>query len=245
MLSGCDIGYDSGAGTTGFKGVTENGVPPPVGSYVYDVGYYTLTNNLIGTQGSSIFRIDGSWSFDGYIRYIQFTFKDNGFTKFIPSSIDNNGDSKLSFTIIPPSGYFLSSLWMPDILPDYAFYSATLDVVFGFQDFSRYENSTEAITFDPRAWAEDCPVAGSSNWVEGYSVQYAIAWIYQDKNFSNLTPWCDPIFGGPWAMPTLLLPTSTDPNIVGRQLFRKFATSIVQNITTLDATTVRYAGTTP
>ena len=104
----------------------------------------------------------------------------------------------------------------------------------------------QAITFDPQAWIADCPVAGSSNWVVGYSVQYALVWIYADGTTSALTAWCPPIQGGPWAMPTLLLPTTTDPNAVGRQVWRQFAGGDPECVGKLDdVSTVRFADTTP
>ena len=81
--------------------------------------------------------------------------------------------------------------------------------------------------------------------VVGYSVQYALAWIYKDQSSSNLTRWCDPITSTKWALPTLLLPTSTDPNVIGRRVYRKFANSAVQSLGTIDATTVKFPDDTP
>ncbi|MBB3802281.1 hypothetical protein FHR47_002548 [Xanthomonas arboricola] len=100
---------------------------------------------------------------------------------------------------------------------------------------------TEIITFDPLHWAESTPVSGSDNWVNGYQVQYCFSWKLTNGTESDKGPWSDIMSGG-WSMPTLIVPTTTDPRIAGRFIYRKFLTNnpdLVLQIARIDDTTTQ------
>ncbi|KAF3933091.1 hypothetical protein ABW20_dc0109660 [Dactylellina cionopaga] len=216
FLGGNVSTYDSGAGKTPYYGVPT--------SYGGGQAAYSITSTNVNSETNPIIRIDGNWSYDAYTRYVQFTFKNNTYTQYIPSTIDSNSDSNSNFTIIPPPGYWLSSVYFS---PSAAFYNASYDAAFGFQNFSRPSTSDQEvkISHDVDSWKKTCPVEGSANWVKGYSVKYAILWVYQDKTTSNLCSWSAPITSEKYALPTLLLPINPDPKVVQRRIFRQFTNS--------------------
>ncbi|KAF3914526.1 hypothetical protein AA313_de0209184 [Arthrobotrys entomopaga] len=242
MEAGCDVTYDSGVGSTGYTGhepYTDWTGPPPVNKPLSGVGTYTLTSTTADSRTNPIIRIDGNYSYDHYIRYLQFTFKDQTYTKLIPSKIDGNKDTNVNFTIIPQSGYWLSSMWMAS---NSFWYSSTSDAVFGFTNFTRVSDSApdEKITIDPEQWIAECPVHGSANWVVGHTVKYAISWIDANGKASNLTPWTAPVSGGARVMPTLTLPVSSNPTIKHKRIYRQFKNSPVQCVGTVSNETTTF-----
>ena len=160
----------------------------------------------------------------------------------MPSSTDGYGWGNVTFSIAPPSGYYLSSVFMPGNI---WFYHGEIEAIFGFENYFT-PGPTETIAYDPYQWIDDLPLSGTA-WQYGYSVQYSLAWIYADNSTSSPIECCDPITSGLYAQPTLLLPNSSDPNVTGRRIFRLFGwtNSVVESIMDLDNTADRWSDETP
>jgi hypothetical protein len=127
---------------------------------IYNLSTYSLskTNINLGLW-NTVFRIDENYSVNRCVCYIQFLFYSQTYGRDIPSP-DTNTDTNYPFTIILPFGYWLSSLWMPS---QNHFNIGAIDVVFGYQNFTRTVGPAEAINIDPKGWAQAYFVAGSSN----------------------------------------------------------------------------------
>jgi hypothetical protein len=87
--------------------------------------------------------------------------------------------------------------------------------------------------FDPGNWKAGVPVDGSSNWIKGYKVRYAVS-FYGPNGETPMSPWWHPThwpgadvdgyYGGdPWAHPTLTnIPTDPTGTATGRKIYRQF-----------------------
>jgi hypothetical protein len=95
-------------------------------------------------------------------------------------------------------------------------------------------------TPDPQHWAQKVPFRGSTNWVPGYSVQYAMSWLTAEGE-TDIGLWSDPPITGPWALPCLEIETSLNPLAIGRKIYRHFTGSTVECIGEVDDnTTTRF-----
>lgn len=128
LVLGTQVTYSSGA--QGYTGVLiNNGIPPintpfnPNNDYF---GYFV--NQVSVTAGNPIVSVQGAYEATGGTYCTEFTFQNGGSTGLIPSQADQ--DYPHNYKITPPSGYFLSSIWVPE---KWSWYQAAADMVFGFQ----------------------------------------------------------------------------------------------------------------
>lgn len=250
FVNGCWVYYDSGQAAP-YSGTTtgspsEPGPPPTNKQYEYASGTWHIVETSV-QPGNPITSINGLWDASQYISYIQFVFADHTSTRDIPPYDDDSGDGTCSFTISPPPGYGLTSMAViggaEGGANNYGFYYAAWNIIFGYLPLPGDVMSPDSngfISVDSQNWTADCPIQGSLVWVDGYSVQYALAWIYRDGTLSNLGPWCDPVSGGPRAMPTLTLLIMLSDVVVGRQIWRKFAGQSAQLIATINDTSTEF-----
>lgn len=246
MVQLCQTTYQPPASDTGpLYGNSQEfgGKTPQLGQQYL---YYGEERSIDAIQ-ADIIRVAGDYSLNGYIRQLQFVRADQWFG--VPSQVDGSGDSNFTFNLQPPDGYWLSSMWMPTTYGN--FYGAPADAVFGFRKGTVPPDTIQRAIIpytngNGTDYHNKCPVAGSSNWVNGWAMQYAVQYKYNKSNgdpststVSNLGPWSQvftgsdpaPSPGVQGAWPVLQLPNSPYEDYTFRWIWRRVLTNPDEPIT--------------
>jgi len=130
------------------------------------------------SENNPIVAVNGSYNATGAVYFVDFVYKDGSSTGKIPNQNGTTMDYANSFTIGPPQGYYLSSIWVPPVA---FYYGGAQDVVFGFrynppplsQETARivYTSSLDPVSLENPRFAPFAKIAQSHNW-EGLRQQY-------------------------------------------------------------------------
>src|ERR1044071_4865416 len=147
-----------------------NAVPPvntPCDPNNDDYCYYK--NGAGVSADNPVVAVQGAYDTTGGTYSVNFIYKNGSSTGEIPSQ--NQQDYPVSYNIAPPSGYCLSSVWVP---PDTFFAGSAVDMVFGFRyipdDLDQatakalYVSSLQPISPDDARFAPFAAVATNENW---------------------------------------------------------------------------------
>jgi hypothetical protein len=161
-----------------YTGVLVNGGTPPIEKPCDpNNDYYCyFKNSAAVSPDNPVVAVQGVYDTGGGTYSVNFTFKNESSTGQIPGQ--NQQYYPTSYNIAPPSGYYLSSVWVP---PDTFFYGSAVDMVFGFRyvppgldqatAHALYVSSLQPISQDDPRFAPFAAVAASENW-EGQRQQF-------------------------------------------------------------------------
>lgn len=127
-VEGTQLDYTSGS--QGYTGILVDGAPPQNGATDPSNSYFTYFIQSVAVSGSNpVTSVQGVYDTDGGTYCVDFVFADGSSTGQIPQQAGNSGYTA-NFTITPPAGYRLSSIWVP---AKWGFYNMAQDMVFGFR----------------------------------------------------------------------------------------------------------------
>lgn len=127
-IEGTQLDYTNGS--QGYTGVLVDGAPPPNGGQDPNNSYYTYYVYAFSiSPDNPIASVQGLYDADGGTYCVDFVSADGSSTGQIPQQAGNSG-YVTSFTVTPPAGYRLSSIWVP---AKWGFYNMAQDMVFGFR----------------------------------------------------------------------------------------------------------------
>jgi hypothetical protein len=127
LVEGAQVTYSTGSSP--YSGVLVNGDPPPNGGTNptnTNLSYHV--HQVPVSADNPIVSVQGTYDTGGGLYSIGFGFKDGSSTPQIPAQASQSYAQ--GFTITPPPGYYLSSIWAP---ADSTWYNAAHDMVFGFR----------------------------------------------------------------------------------------------------------------
>lgn len=154
-----------------YTGVLVSGAVPPINTPCDpNNDYYCYFKNSVAVSPDNpIVAVQGVYDSTGGTYCVNFIYKNGSSTGEIPSQ--NQQDYPNSYNIAPPSGYYLSSVWVP---PDTFFYGSAVDMIFGFRYIppnldqatarALYVSSLQPISQDDARFAPFAAVAASENW---------------------------------------------------------------------------------
>ncbi|BGE87508.1 insecticidal delta-endotoxin Cry8Ea1 family protein [Methylosinus sp. 3S-1] len=127
-IEGTQVDYQSGS--QGYTGILVDGAPPQNGATDPHNSYFTYFIHSVGvTSNNPVTSVQGVYDTDGGTYCVDFVYADGSSTGQIPQQAGNSGYTA-NFTITPPAGYRLSSVWVP---AKWGFYNMAQDMVFGFR----------------------------------------------------------------------------------------------------------------
>jgi hypothetical protein len=127
LVEGAQVTYSTG--NAPYSGVLVGGAPPPNGGTNPDNTYLSYhVHQVPVSPDNPIVSVQGTYDADGGLYCIGFGFKDGSSTPQIPAQASQSYPQ--GFTITPPPGYYLSSIWSPTAS---SWYNAVRDMVFGFR----------------------------------------------------------------------------------------------------------------
>lgn len=157
-----------------YSGVSNN--QPPQLSVNCDPNndYFCYFKQSVSVSADNpIVAVNGSYNATGAVYFVDFVYKNGSSTGQIPNQNGTTMDYAHSYTISPPEGYYLSSIWVP---PVSFYYGGAEDVVFGFrynpppitQETARilYTGSLDPVSLDSPRFASFAEVAERQNWEE-------------------------------------------------------------------------------
>lgn len=129
LVQGTQVSYSDGTDAP-YCGVLVGGNPPPVGRRCDpNNDYFCYFRQIVTVNADNpIISVKGVYEATGGIYCTGFGFKDGSTTAEIPQQA--NQDYPHSYSIDPPSGYYLSSIWVPG---QSRWYNSAADMVFGFR----------------------------------------------------------------------------------------------------------------
>lgn len=169
LVLGTQVNY---AGTQeSYTGVLIDGSLPPINKPCDpDNDYFCYFKNSTSVSADNpIVAVQGIYDTGGGTYCVDFIRQDGSSTGQIPSQ--NQQDGPTSYSITPPKGYYLSSVWVPS---GDGFYNSAADMVFGFrydppdidQETARalYVSSLHPISPNDPRFAPFTAVATDENW---------------------------------------------------------------------------------
>ena len=118
------------AGKTAYSGVLDNNgqIPPYNKACDPEADYFCVYKKDVSiNQDNPIINVQALYETTGAVYSLSFGFKDGSYTGWIPTP--NQTAYPNHILIIPPEGYYLTSIWIPK---GQVFYSGAFDVLFGF-----------------------------------------------------------------------------------------------------------------
>lgn len=169
LLLGTQVNY--GSTQEPYTGILiDNAVPPinkPCDPDNDDFCYFK--NGASVGPDNPVVAVQGVYDTGGGTYCADFVYQNGSSTGQIPGQ--NQQDYPTSYSIAPPKGYYLSSIWVPS---GDGFYNSASDMVFGFRyvppSFDQataralYVSSLEPISQDDARFAPFAAVAASENW---------------------------------------------------------------------------------
>lgn len=154
-----------------YSGVLIDGGVPPVSKPCNpDNDYYCYFKQGAGVSaGNPVVSVNGTYESTGGVYCINLVYEDGSSTGMIPNQASQ--DYPLQFSIAPPKGYYLQSVWVPS---KWFWYNAAVDMVFGF-GFSPpeldlataralYVSSLNPVQADSPRFAPFAEAAASEDW---------------------------------------------------------------------------------
>jgi hypothetical protein len=176
FVQGAQVSY--GDTQPPYTGILINNAPPPTNQPCdpdNDDSCY-FKNGVSLSPDNPIVAVQGVYDTGGGTYCVNFIYQNGSSTGQIPSQ--NQQDYPTSYSIAPPKGYLLSSVWVPS---GDGFYNSASDMVFGFrynppdidQETARalYVSSLQPISPDDARFTPFATVAASENW-EGQRQQF-------------------------------------------------------------------------
>lgn len=169
LVLGTQVGY---AGTQeSYTGILIDGASPPITKPCDpDNDYFCYFKNSVSVSADNpIVAVQGVYDTGGGTYCVDFIYQDGSSTGQIPGQ--NQQDYPTPYSIAPPKGYYLSSIWVP---AGDGFYNSAADIVFGFryappnldQETARalYVSSLQPISPDDARFTPFMAVATRENW---------------------------------------------------------------------------------
>jgi len=129
LVQGTQLTYDPQGGMPYSGVLVEGGLPPVSQPCDPDNDYYCYNVQPVAVGADNpVTSVSGTYEITGGTYCVDFTFLDGSSTGMIPGQ--NSQDYPQGFQITPPSGYYLTSIWVPTA---WSWYNAAHDMVFGFR----------------------------------------------------------------------------------------------------------------
>lgn len=170
LLLGTQVAY-ADAPEEPYTGVLVSNALPPINKPCNPNNDYFcyFKNGAAVSPDNPVVAVQGVYETTGGVYCVEFIYRNGSSTGQIPGA--RQQDYPIQYKIAPPSGYYLSSVWVP---PTTFFYSSAIDMVFGFrynppaidQATARalYVSSLHPISQDDARFAPFAAVAASEDW---------------------------------------------------------------------------------
>jgi len=126
MVMGTQVTY-ANIGQQQYNGILIDGKIPPVGTNDPDY-FYWYSQNVAVSPANPIVAVSGIFNMTGGVWCVNFIFEDGSSTGLIPGPA--NQDYCQSYSITPPSGYYLTTVWGPS---EQGYYDSIGDLLFAFR----------------------------------------------------------------------------------------------------------------